>query len=88
MVLKAFGGSLEFLLGALGGFLPALWGLYIDQRSFQIRFGIPLGVICLLLAAEDSPEHVLGPFRARIWCSQWPFGGCFRIRRTDFDIQN
>ena len=92
MVLNAFWGSLGRLLGALGGFLEGSWELFgasrLTKKGLQIRFGTPLGVICLLLAAEDSPEHVLGPFRARIWCSQWPFGGCFRTRRTDFDIQN
>ena len=32
LVLKAFGGSLGLLLGALGGLLAALWGLYIDHK--------------------------------------------------------
>ena len=88
MVLKAFWSSLGLLLGLLGVSWRLLGGSTSTKKGLQIRFGTPLGVICLLLAAEDGTEHVLGPYWARIWCSPWPFGGCFRTRRTDFDIQN
>ena len=43
MVLKAFGGSLGLLVGALGGLLAALWGLYIDHRGLPDSSGNFLG---------------------------------------------
>ena len=43
MVLKAFGGSLRLLLGALGGLLAALWGLYIDRKGLPDSSGNFLG---------------------------------------------
>ena len=92
MVLKAFGGSLGLLLGALGGFLGSSWELFGASRStkegLQIRLETLLGLVCSLLAAEDGFGRVLGPSLARFGCSRGPFKGCFGIRQTDFDHQN
>ena len=79
MVLKAFWGSLGLLLGALGGLLGGSWGLLGASRStnegLQIRLGTLLGLVCLLLAAEDCLGKVLGPHLARFGCSQGPLKG-------------
>ena len=58
MVLKTFWGSLGLLLGALGGLLGVSWELLrasgSTKESLQIRLGTLLGLVCLLLAAEDG----------------------------------
>ena len=92
MVLKAFWGSAGLLLGGLGGLWGVSWGLLGASRStnegLQIRLGTLLGLVCLLLAAEDCLGKVLGPHLARFGCSQGPLDGCFGIRQADFDPQN
>ena len=69
MVLKAFGGSLGLLLGALGGLLGVSWELRRASRStkegLQIRLGTLLGFVCLLLAAEGGLGKVLMSYLAR-----------------------
>ena len=58
MVLKAFGGSLGLLLGALGALLGVAWELLrasgSTKEGLQIRLGTLLGLVCSLLAAEDG----------------------------------
>ena len=69
MVLKAFWGSVGLLLGGLGGLLGGSWGLLGASRStnegLQIRLGTLLGLVCLLLAAEDGLGSVVGLSLAR-----------------------
>ena len=92
MVLRAFGGSLGFLLGALGTLLGVSWELLrasgSTREGLQIRLGTLLGLVCLLLAAEDGCERLLGPYWARFCCLWGPFGRYFVLRLLDFDYQN
>ena len=92
MVLKAFWGSLGLLLGALGALLGVSWELLrasgSTKEGLQIRLGTLLGLVCSLLAAEDGPENVLGPFWGSFWCSRGLLGGCFGARQTDSNSQN
>ena len=79
MVLKAFGGSLGLLLGALGGLLGGSWELFGASRStkegLQIRLGTLLGLVCSLLAAEDGLGSVLGLSLARFGAPESLLGG-------------
>ena len=79
MVLRAFGGSLGLLLGALGGFLGGSWELFGASRStkegLQIRLGTLLGLVCSLLAAESGFGSVLGPSLARFGAPEGLLGG-------------
>ena len=74
MVLEAFWGSLGLLLGALGGLLGGSWELLrvsgSTKEGLQIRFGILLGLVCLLLAAEGGLGKVLGSSLARFILSR------------------
>ena len=70
------------LLEIIGGLLGAMWGLYVDQKSLQIRPGTPLGIVCSFLAAEDGLETVLGSSLACFLCSRKPFGVCAGMRET------
>ena len=67
MVLKAFGGSLGLLLGALGGLLGVSWELLrasgSTKEGLQSRLGTLLGFVCSRLAAEDG----LGSVAGRLW---------------------
>ena len=69
MVLKAFWCSLGLLWGALGGLLGVsselLWASGSTKEGLQIRLGIILGFVCLLLAAEGGLGKVLGSSLAR-----------------------
>ena len=66
MVLKAFGGSLGLLLGALGGLLGVSWELLracgSTEEGLQNRLGTPLGFVCSRLAAEVGLGAVWGVF--------------------------
>ena len=79
MVLKTFWGSVGLLLGSLGGLLGGSWGLLGASRStnegLQIRLGTLLGLVCLLLAAEDCLGKVLGPHLARFGAPEGLLGG-------------
>ena len=92
MVLNAFWGSLGLLLGALGALLGVSWELLrasgSTKEGLQIRLGTLLALFCLLLAAEDGPENVLGWFGGRFSCSRGSFRRCSGTRPTDFGIQN
>ena len=92
MVLKAFGGSLGLLLGALGALLGVSWELLrasgSTKEGLQIRLGTLLGLVYSLLAAEGGLGRVLGPSLARFWCSRGPFRGVVGIRQDDFGYQN
>ena len=92
MVLKAFWGSLGLLLGALGGLLGVSWELLrasgSTREGLQIRLVTFLGLVYLLLAAEDGRESLLGPYWARFCCLWKPFGRYFVFRLLDFDYQN
>ena len=81
MVLKAFWGSLGLLLGALGALLGVSWELLrasgSTKEGLQIRLGTLLGLVCLLLAAEDG----LGSVDVVFYLLSEPLG-------VDFELPN
>ena len=62
MVLGAFWGSREGLLGPLGHVLGALWGSRSTREGFQIHLGTVLGLVCSLFAAKYGLGTVLSSF--------------------------
>ena len=78
-------GSFWELLGGSWEFFGASTS---TKEGFQIRLGTLLGLVCLLLAAEDGLGNVVGLSLARFGCSRGPLKGCFGIRQADFDHQN
>ena len=92
MVLKTFWDSLVLLLGALGGFLGGSWELFGASRStkegFQIRLGILLGFVCLLLAAEGGLGKVLGLSLARFIPSRNRLGSILSSQTDHPTLQN
>ena len=92
MVLRAFGGALGLLLGALEGVLGLLLSLEIDPEAL-IAIGSAtswalFGLMLSFLAAEDGLESVLGPFGAASRCSWALPGTSIGALRCDLEFQN